>query len=645
MALAKRSLAANSSTTGATPALRIETGGAPAQTREAEVQRRKARTLAKQQQASERIAAATNELASSIAEASTAGEELKKTMDQVAAGAQEATSACEESVAGFNVVGKSIGRIQVNAEVALEKTQALQALMLTLATEVGNTVSAVRIAADRQIGSVDMMVELEKQAANIGEIVKAVGRIADQTNLLALNAAIEAARAGKHGKGFAVVADEVRTLAETSERSALSIQELVKQIQHDVKTIAEGINQSSENTKNEVAKGTVVAELLQKSRVDMISLLEGAEEIQRMTQEAARASQEAEKGALIISAAAEEQASATEETTQMLQQQATALTVAERAAQDLAEIAEDLKNSTNISKSAEELAAAAEELANSTQEINTASPQIMSALEQIGQGAQQQASAAQQASTAVNQLEKTARVADQNTRAGVEKCEALSVILSESRTNAESLIKGVSSSLDENIQSRDQISNLETISRRIDKIVDTIASVSVQTNMLAVNGAIEAARAGEFGKGFVVVATDIRNLAKDSAENADRIKDMVKAVQDQVSVVRRDLEEIALAGTAEVEKAKSITTNLGIVETDIGQLLTGNKEISEAAVQVNEALGEIKVGVDQIAAAATQAEQATIQATEASRQQLQVADALTVAIEEISSLADELQSS
>jgi methyl-accepting chemotaxis protein len=160
-----------------------------------------------------------------------------------------------------------------------------------------------------------------------------------------------------------------------------------------------------------------------------------------------------------------------------------------------------------------------------------------------------------------------------------------------------------------------------------------------------VNGAIEAARAGEFGKGFVVVATDIRNLAKDSAENADRIKDMVKAVQDQVSVVRRDLEEISLAGTAEVEKAKSITTNLGIVETDIAQLLTGNKEISEGAAQVNEALTEIKIGVDQIAAAATQAEQATIQATEAGRQQLQVADALSVAIEEISSLADELQSS
>ena len=53
-----------------------------------------------------------------------------------------------------------------------------------------------------------------------------------------------------------------------------------------------------------------------------------------------------------------------------------------------------------------------------------------------------------------------------------------------------------------------------------------ISTVSIQTNMLAVNGAIEAARAGEFGKGFVVVATDIRNLAHDSSENADRIKDL-----------------------------------------------------------------------------------------------------------------------
>ena len=80
-------------------------------------------------------------------------------------------------------------------------------------------------------------------------------------------------------------------------------------------------------------------------------------------------------------------------------------------------------------------------------------------------------------------------------------------------------------------ESREQITSLEQVSRRIDKIVDAITTVSIQTNMLAVNGSVEAARAGEFGKGFAVVSTDIRNLARESAENAERIKDTVKSIR------------------------------------------------------------------------------------------------------------------
>ncbi|MEO7714821.1 MAG: methyl-accepting chemotaxis protein [Capsulimonas sp.] len=645
MALAKR--ATTTTTTMAEPSrfLRLGHDGDAASNRDVEVQRRKARTLAKQQQASERVASATNELASSIAEASTAAEELQRTMDQIASGAQEASSASVESQAATALVGTSLATTQKNAETSLQKTQALQTLMQTLAAEVANTVTAVGVAADRQSASVTMMIELDQQAANIGDIVKAVGRIADQTNLLALNAAIEAARAGKHGKGFAVVADEVRTLAETSERSAQSIQELVRQIQGDVKTIAEAINRSSETAKSEVEKGAVITEQLEQSRTDMILMFEGAQEIQRLAREANIACQEAEKGAEIIATAAEEQASGCEETVQMVRQQTTALEMAERVAQDLAGVAEDLKNSTNISKSAEEVASAAEELASSTQEINTAAVQILTALEQISQGAQQQGAAAQESSAASSQIEKAARVAEDNGKAALEKGEALTIVLKDARARAEALIHGVTSSLEENINSRDQINNLETVSRRIDKIVDTIATVSIQTNMLAVNGAIEAARAGEFGKGFVVVATDIRNLAQESAENADRIKDMVKAVQDQISIVRRDLEGIAVTGASEVEKTKSITINLELVETDIAEVLKGSKEIVDAATLVSLALSDIKVGVEQIAAAATQADQAAAQATEAGRQQLQVAGAMSAAIEEISSLADELQSS
>jgi methyl-accepting chemotaxis protein len=162
--------------------------------------------------------------------------------------------------------------------------------------------------------------------------------------------------------------------------------------------------------------------------------------------------------------------------------------------------------------------------------------------------------------------------------------------------------------------------------------------------MLAVNGAIEAARAGEFGKGFVVVSTDIRNLAHDSSENADRIKDMVKSVQDQISAVRRDLEEIATNTSSEVEKTRFITKNMEVMETDMAEVLAGNQSISAGAASIMSALGEVKKGVDQIASAAAEAEQAATQAASASQEQSQGAEELAAAIEEISSLADELQS-
>ena len=61
--------------------------------------------------------------------------------------------------------------------------------------------------------------------------------------------------------------------------------------------------------------------------------------------------------------------------------------------------------------------------------------------------------------------------------------------------------------------------------------------------MLAVSGAVEAARAGDAGRGFAVVSSDISNLAREAEESAERIKNMVRAIMDQIATVRRDLEQ------------------------------------------------------------------------------------------------------
>ncbi len=206
----------NRSSAEAAPAAVVAKGLTKNMSRDAEANRKRARTLAKQQQAAERMASAATELSTGINEAASAAEELKRASDQIASGAEEASGAAQESLAALDAGGR---RHHPPARMPptrrRPRPRACRRWPAASTPEVQGTVANVDVAAKRQGESVKMVGELERQAANIGDIVKAVARIADQTNLLALNAAIEAARAGQHGKGFAVVADEVRTLAET----------------------------------------------------------------------------------------------------------------------------------------------------------------------------------------------------------------------------------------------------------------------------------------------------------------------------------------------------------------------------------------------------------------------------------------------
>ncbi|PPD30257.1 MAG: chemotaxis protein [Methylomonas sp.] len=617
---------------------------AAAAAREAEAQRKKARTLGKQQQAAERIAAATGQLSSGINEAASAAEELKRAADQIATGAEEASGAAQESLSAFKLVGDSITRQLQNADISQTKSEAVQTLVAKTSGDIGLLVTNVGIAAQRQAASVVMVAELEKQAASIGDIVKAVARIADQTNLLALNAAIEAARAGRHGKGFAVVADEVRTLAETSEKSAKQIQDLVGQIQKEVKVIAEGIGDSAKAVESEVENGKTITQQLEQIRIDTIDIVKGIQEIATGASQSDIASKQALKGSEDVAAAAEEQSAAAEEAAKTVAEQAEALAECEQTAQNLSELAEDLKNSTDVAKSAEEVASAAEELSSAVQEINRSGAQIMAAIEQIRKGAEVQAASTEESSAAVTQIEKGVELAQLRATAGGEKLLAIKNLLGVNKAAVDGLISGISDAANASRASIKQIKDLELVSRRIDKIVDAITTVSIQTNMLAVNGSIEAARAGDFGKGFVVVATDIRNLAHDSAENADRIKDLVKAVQDQIGVVGRDLDEIVAAAAAEVEKAKVSTNNLVIIEADILDVEKGSNEILAASNEIAAAIGQVKKGIEQISAAAQEADKAATEAASAASQQAQGAEELAAAIEEIASLADELQS-
>ncbi len=612
--------------------------------RDAEALRRRARTLAKQQQTAERVAAAAEELSQGVREAASASAELKSSMGSISGGAEEGQRAAQQSMSAMTQIGTSIGKTKDLAAFSSAKSEGLQTAVGSLRGEIMKMVTAITTASERQAASVLTIRDLEKRANEVGEIVKAVARIADQTNLLALNAAIEAARAKQYGKGFAVVADEVRGLAERSEKSARDIESLVVEIQSGVTDIATGIDQSAAAARAEVQKGATVTAQLDEIRTELAVIADGARKISEVAIESDRAATEARSGAEAIQKASEEQLSASDSALKMVEQQAAALDQGEQASTQLSELAEDLKNSTDTAKSAEGVSSAAEELSSAIQEISRAATAISSAIAQISRGAAQQASATRQAAAAANQIEVGARTAERAAEEALERGEKMSALLVTNKKSVDEMVIGLTAALESGKQSQRQIMQLDVLSRRIDKIVDAIVNVSIQTSMLATNGSIEAARAGEYGKGFVVVSTDIRNLATESAQNADRIKEVVKAVQDQIGTVRKDLEEISAVAKSEVDKAVQITDALVACASDMQGVLERNRETKKEAGEIATALGLAKQAIEQISAAAEQASKAAVESGSAAEEQARGAHELERAVEEIASLADELQS-
>ncbi len=164
----------------------------------------------------------------------------------------------------------------------------MQSLSKSTTAEILMLIKGVEESAAANLESAKMVGELERQSEEIGKIVHAVTRIADQTNLLALNAAIEAARAGEHGKGFAVVADEVRNLAEISEKSARGIQEVVNEIQNQVKVVAADTEAAGKNGREEVEKAKVITQDLAKLGSDFAEIQASCAEIQKSSQRSGR---------------------------------------------------------------------------------------------------------------------------------------------------------------------------------------------------------------------------------------------------------------------------------------------------------------------------------------------------------------------
>ncbi len=603
------------------------------------------RSRVRQQKAAERIGAATEELSTGVTEAASAAEELRGALEQIASGAEEAAGAAHESLTATTHLSARFSESRSEAEAARTRAEELQGSVLEAAAQIDTSIKAIDMNASRQIASVAVVEKLRSQAETIGTTTVAVADISDRTNLLALNAAIEAARAGDNGRGFAVVADEVRSLAETAERSSRDVNKHADTIVEGVRRIAERMNSAATKAREQAASGQAVAEDLHAIRLGLTSLSQNSQTILIAAVEAEVATREAQKGAETVASAAEEQSAAASEAQRAVLQQSSALEESQKTAQALATLADELMDEGGRVSRAEELSSAAEELSATVQELSGAAGEILIAVEQISRGAEAQAAATQQANAAMVQIEKSASQAQSAAENASERAKEIKQLLVKNKAGLTGIASGISDTLTETRNAFADLTLLGEIGFQIERTVDRIVLVAVQTNMLAVSGSVEAARAGDAGLGFAVVSTDIRKLAQDAAENIDGVKDMVRSIQVQILAVQRELEAAMAASEAEISKSRLIVDLLSAAEADIEKIVRGNASILEAAQAILTAATQVQAGTQQIASVAQEASAASEQAATAARQQSRGAEDLAAAVEEIASLADELQMS
>ena len=613
------------------------------QARKMAQEKARARTLAKQQAMAERIAAASEQLLAGVEESNASAQEFSQLMSDLTVNVEQVGSSSEEMrAATIQVnrsaieVGKSLGLLRQNADNGTERARESIEAMNTM-------VALIKEAADKNLQSGKRIEELEIQSRQIGDIVQAVVMIADQTNLLALNAAIEAARAGEHGRGFAVVADEVRNLAEISERSARDIRGVVDEIRSGVEAVVKDINQvveefnsmqndSEETNKNFENMGKLFiqyAEMVDATNRDALEMQSTSNEFLDIAQSMAKSS--------------ENILTATEQSTKAVEEQGKALAEVNVATQELAEMSEELKNSTNIDKSAEEVAATAEQLSANIEELGTSAIQVAGALAQMAENGQVAFVESEKAVAFAGNIQ--SKVEDVARRAG--EAGETNLQIGEILENARASARDVWQRLQECIKSYDTTNSaievLQEKLRQIEKIVDTIENVSIQTNMLAVNGFVEAATAGEHGRGFSVVAGDIRNLAAESAENADKIKDLVRDIQLQMGKVVNEIAQSEVASRKGNEAAAMAAQKNAAVTNELEDIAKNRSVLRKAIDESKTAVAEDVRESQRVMEVVDIARQQVEQASRVAQEQAKAVNELANSIEEIASIADEMQ--
>ncbi|WP_421290936.1 methyl-accepting chemotaxis protein [Aeromonas taiwanensis] len=269
-----------------------------------------------------------------------------------------------------------------------------------------------------------------------------------------------------------------------------------------------------------------------------------------------------------------------------------------------------LKMQDNLRGLIEEVAAAVTQLGTAIEEVSTVS-------EQSARGIQSQQQEIAQVATAMAQMKATVADVAGNTESASESASAANALARRGNQDVQGTLVAITRVAEEMEQAGTLVAELERESAQINLVVDVIRGIADQTNLLALNAAIEAARAGEQGRGFAVVADEVRTLAGRTQASTGEIVAIIETLQSRANqaktvtgqsceMIRQCVSQSERTGTGiqQIEEAVAQIADMAIqIASACGEQDAVSDELGRNVARINDSSNEVATGADHTARA------------------------------------------
>jgi methyl-accepting chemotaxis protein len=261
------------------------------------------------------------------------------------------------------------------------------------------------------------------------------------------------------------------------------------------------------------------------------------------------------------------------------------------------------------------------ELSQNSSQVVAAATEVASTSEEMAKGAQKQSSQASQVSAAVEEMTATIVESSRNAAEAATQAKEAAEAATQGRHIVSQTIEGMNQIAQVVHESAKTIEQLSKSSDQIGEIIGVIDDIADQTNLLALNAAIEAARAGEQGRGFAVVADEVRKLAERTTKATKEITDMIRSIQNETKGAVTSMEQ----GIKQVESGRVLASQAG---ESLGAILGYAQRVREMIQQVASAGEQQSQAAEEIARSVEGIAEVTKQSTLGAEQSASAAEEL-----------------